>query len=310
MNRLTIVTPGLMMTVQDRGRPGLLRSGVSRSGPMDGAAFAIANALVGNDDDAAGLEFAFVGGAFKVTRPVLFAVTGGAVDIRIGDRSVRPWESHRLSSGDIVTIGGMRDAVWGYIAVSGGIETSPVLGARATHLRTSIGGIEGRTLIAGDEMVLGDCRTFLPRRLTTIWRRARGAIRVIAGPQDDYFDRAEWHKFLSMPFSVSNKRDRMAMMLDGPEISAFKGHDIVSDATLSGSVQVPGSGHPIVLMADRQTTGGYPKIATVSSVDLPRLAQMPQGSRFRFARIGQDEAEDILLADRSALNEAIRDLEA
>lgn len=309
MNRLTIVTPGLMMTVQDRGRLGLLRSGVSRSGPMDPPSFSLANALVGNGENAAALEFAFMGGAFQVSRPAQFAVTGGAVDIRIGDRSVRPWESHRLSSGDIVTIGGMRDAVWGYVAISGGIETAPVLGARATHLRTAIGGVEGRTLVAGDYVVLGECSTFLPRRLTTIWRRGRGPIRVVAGPQDDYFDRAAWTRFLKTPFSVSNKRDRMAMMLDGPEIPAFKGHDIVSDATLSGSIQVPGSGHPIVLMADRQTTGGYPKIATVSSVDFPRLAQMPRGVPFRFSLIAQDEAEDILLAERSALKDAIRSLE-
>lgn len=310
MNYLSILKPGLMMTIQDHGRHGLLRSGVSRSGPMDWASFAIANALVGNTPEAAALEFAYMGGSFAVKRPVQFAVTGGAVDVRIDDRSVRPWESHRLSPDQTVTIGGTGDAVWGYVAISGGIETPPALGARATHLRTSIGGVEGRALIQGDELPLGDCENGAPRRLTKMWRRMRGAIRVVPGPQDDYFNEAEWDKFLKAPFAVSNKRDRMAMILDGPEISAFKGHDIVSDGTLPGSIQVPGSGHPVVLMADRQTTGGYPKIATVSSVDLPRLAQMPRGRAFRFARIGPQEAEDLLIAERRALKETIGALEA
>jgi biotin-dependent carboxylase-like uncharacterized protein len=308
MKLLKILKPGLMMTVQDRGRHGLLRSGVSRSGPMDQSSFDIAMALVGNGPDAAGLEFAYIGGTLEVTEPVYFAVTGGAVEIRIDGAMVPAWESHQLLPGQILTIGGLRDAVWGYIAISGGVDTPAVLGSRATHLRTAIGGLEGRALVEGDELPLGDCQTGKPRRLTSMWRRRRGAIRVIAGPQDDYFDRQAWDMFLKTPFSVSNKRDRMAMMLDGPAIVAAKGNDIVSDATLSGSIQVPGSGHPIVLMADRQTTGGYPKIATVSSVDLPRLAQMPTGSSFRFTRIAQHEAETMLIAERQALRDVIRDL--
>lgn len=309
-NFLTVLRPGLMMTVQDRGRHGLLRFGVSRSGPMDPAAFAVANALVGNGDDAAALEFAYVGGTFSVARPVRIAITGGDVEMRIGDTKVKAWESHRLLAGQVVTIGGMRDAVWGYVAISGGIDIVPVLGAKATHLRTAIGGLEGRVLAEGDMLPLAEGGTGLPRRLTAIWRRPRGPIRVVPGPQADHFDQGEWDRFLGLPFSVSNKRDRMAMMLDGPVVSAAKGHDIVSDGTLSGSIQVPGSGHPLVLMADRQTTGGYPKIATVASVDLPRLAQMPRGTAFRFARISQDAAEALLIAERRALRQVMGELEA
>ena len=309
-NHLTIVTPGLMMTVQDRGRHGLLRFGVSRSGPMDPSSFAIANALVGNGPDAAALEFAYAGGSFTVQRPLQLAVTGGAMDIKIGDRAVRPWESHRVAAGEVVTVAGLRDAVWGYIAIAGGIETAPVLGARATHLRTAIGGLEGRTLVAGDRLPLGEGDVVGRREVTTIWRRPRGPIRVIAGPQDDFFDGKAWATFLKTPFSVSNKRDRMAMVLEGSALSAFRGHDIVSDATLAGSIQIPGSGQPLVLMADRQTTGGYPKIATVASVDLPRLAQMPRGTAFRFMRIEQHDAEELLLADRRGLADTLSALEA
>jgi biotin-dependent carboxylase-like uncharacterized protein len=308
MGLLHIIKPGMMMTVQDRGRFGLLRSGISPSGPMDFPSFTIANALVGNEERAAALEFAHTGGTFSVTRPVLFAVTGGAVDIQIDGRKAAPWKSHRLLPGETVSIGGLRQAVWGYLAISGGIATEPVLGSRATHMRTSIGGMAGRALVAGDELPLGDGETGPVRRLNSVWRRAQGAIRVVPGPQDFYFDAAAWSNFLKSPFVVSDKRDRMAMMLEGPEIKAFRGNDIVSDSTLAGSIQVPGSGTPIVLMADRQTTGGYPKIATVSSVDLPRLAQMPRGAAFRFAAIPQAKAETLLIAERQALADVVAEL--
>ncbi|MFB2551477.1 5-oxoprolinase subunit C family protein [Ensifer soli] len=310
MTALTLLQPGLMMTVQDRGRLGLLRSGVSRSGPMDASAFAIANALVGNGPAAAALEFAVIGGRLSVDRPVLVAVTGGAVDIRIDGRAVPGWESHRLSPGEVLSIGAMRGAVWGYVAVSGGIDTPPVLGARATHLRTAVGGLDGRVLAGGDVLPLGEGAPGPARRLTAIWRRSGGPVRVIPGPQADHFDAAGWAVFLRQAFAVSSRRDRMATVLEGPPVVAAKGHDIVSDATLAGSIQVPGSGNPIVLMADRQTTGGYPKIATVASVDLPRLAQMVTGARLRFAAIDQAEGEALLLAERKALADAIDSLAA
>jgi biotin-dependent carboxylase-like uncharacterized protein len=308
MGLLHIIKPGMMMTVQDRGRFGLLRSGVSPSGPMDFPSFAIANALVGNEETAAALEFAYIGGTFSVTHPALFSVTGGAADIQVDGQRVAPWKSHRLLPGETVSIGGLRQAVWGYLAISGGIATEPVLGSRATHMRTSIGGMEGRALIAGDELPLGTGEAGPARRLNSVWRRVNGAIRVVPGPQDDYFDAAAWNTFLKSPFTISDKRDRMAMMLEGPEIKAFRGNDIVSDATLAGSIQVPGSGTPIVLMADRQTTGGYPKIATVSSVDLPRLAQMPRGAALRFAAIPQARAEALLIAQHRALASVLAEL--
>ncbi|MGV2186088.1 5-oxoprolinase subunit C family protein [Rhizobium rhizogenes] len=308
MMHLRIVQAGPMVTVQDRGRRGLLHSGVSGSGPMDALSFRIANALVGNGQDMAALEFASAGGTFEVTEPVRFAVTGGDVDIRIDGSAVRPWESHDLFPGSTLAVGGLRSAVWGYVAFSGGIDTPLILGSRATHLRTGLGGHEGRCLRTGDLLPIGSLDPMPHLALTKPWRRSNRPINVVAGPQDDYFDASAWRTFLGSSFVVSTSRDRMAQMLDGPVISACRGNDIVSDGTTLGSIQIPGSGRPIVLMAERQTTGGYPKIATVASVDVPRLAQIPSGMAIRFRLISQATAEALLVAERQALQDVITDL--
>lgn len=294
-----------MLTVQDRGRRGLLHAGVSGSGPMDPPAFALANALVGNGPGAAGLEFAGFGGTFEVTAPVRIAVTGGEAQLSRDGAALAPWESHELAPGQVLGVGALKDAVWGYLAVSGGIETPPVLGARATHLRTGLGGHEGRALREGDDLPLGETAVGPCLRLRSPLPRGTGPIRVVPGPQDDFFDEAAWAAFAGGSFTVSATRDRMATALEGQEIRAAKGHDIVSDGTPLGSVQVPGSGRPIVLMAERQTTGGYPKIATVASADLPRLAQTPSGGALSFTRVSREEAEEAALAARRALARAI-----
>ncbi|MBM7045800.1 biotin-dependent carboxyltransferase family protein [Rhizobium lusitanum] len=305
MKHLRILQAGPMLTVQDLGRKGLLHAGVSGSGPMDAPSFRIANALVGNTQDMAALEFASAGGTFEVAEPVRFAVTGGDVDIRIDGSAMHPWESHNLFPGSILHIGGLRSAVWGYLAFSGGIDTPLILGSRATHLRTGLGGHEGRCLRAGDLLPIGSLDAMPLLALTKPWRRSNRPINVVAGPQGDYFDALTWRRFLGSSFVVSSSRDRMAQMLDGPAIAACRGHDIVSDGTTLGSIQVPSSGRLIVLMAERQTTGGYPKIATVASVDVPRLAQTPSGLAIRFRLISQAAAEALLVAERQALQDVI-----
>lgn len=156
MTTLTVKQAGPMMSVQDLGRTGFVRMGVSASGPMDGVAMRIANRLVGNGDNDALIEFSNVGGQFEVDEPVLFAVTGGAVSVTINGDRVDCWASHTLAPGQVLRIGALTSAVWGYIAFSGGIETEPVLGARSTHLRSAIGGLDGRRLAPGDVLPLGD----------------------------------------------------------------------------------------------------------------------------------------------------------
>ncbi|MCM2435869.1 biotin-dependent carboxyltransferase family protein [Agrobacterium rosae] len=309
MTRLLIRQAGPMLTVQDRGRSGMLHLGVSGSGPMDAPSMRIANRLVGNEDGQAVLEFAHVGGHFEVTEPVRFAVAGGSVEITVDGERRHGCESFSLLPGEVLKVGALRDAVWGYLAFSGGIETPPVLGARSTHLRTGIGGLEGRCLAAGDHLPLGITHPAPLMVLTQPFRRPLGPVRIVKGPQGDHFDAAAWRDFLGAGFVVSASRDRMAQMLEGPAIRAFAGHDIVSDGTVNGSIQVPASGRPIVLMAERQTTGGYPKIATVASCDLPRLAQAMTGASVRFRLISKDEAETLFITQSQALIAAMSGLE-
>ncbi|HEY0120787.1 MAG TPA: biotin-dependent carboxyltransferase family protein [Rhizobium sp.] len=307
---LSIHRSGPLMSVQDDGRYGYRSRGVSTSGAVDRDAHAIANALVGNEPGTAAIEFALLGGAFKADRDVLIAVTGGSCPVEIAGRSVPTWESHLLKAGEILTVGALRGAVWGYVAISGGLAIQKVLGSRSTHLRTAVGGLNGKALAADDVLPLGDAGKLKPRMLGTPYLRGNGPISVIPGPQDDYFDEGAWKTFLRQPYRATASRDRMAMVLDGPVLKAFRGHDIVSDATVVGSIQVPGSGKPIVLTADGQTTGGYPKIATVASFDLGRLAQLPTGQDFMFRAISADVAEEHAIHAQDRLTAVIDGLRA
>jgi allophanate hydrolase len=275
---------------------------------MDRCAYLIANALVGNDKGAAALEFAMHGGTYSANRPVLIAVTGGAVDVLIDGQPCLPWESVRLRRGQTLQIGALKGSVWGYLAISGGIDVPELMGSRSTNLRTSLGGLGGRALSSGDELPLGEDRPARPTRLMTPWRRRRGPIRIIPGPQHDLFDRKAWEMLLGRDFTVSNQRDRMATVLEGPPIKAIWGHDIVSDAVVDGSIQIPASGRPIVLTADRQTTGGYPKIATVISADLPILAQMPSGQGLRLTLCSLKQAQQLLRQQQQDLTAAIEEI--
>lgn len=301
---LEVLSAGPMLSVQDRGRPGLRRSGVSAAGPMDAPAMALANRLCGNTPEAAALEFATMGGRFRADRPLRFAVTGGDCVIRVGDAVVAPGETHRLHPGEELSIGSLTGAVWGYLGVSGGIETPKVMGARSTHLRFGIGGLNGRVLKEGDRLPLGDEAgddALLRPDPSCVPRRPEGPIRIVLGPQDDYFAAEVLQRLTRESFTVTAQRDRMATVLDGPALPAIAGHDIVSDGLIPGAIQVPGSGKPMVLMAECQTTGGYPKIATVISADLPRLAQMPTGAQLRFAVVDQESAEAMARQQAMAL---------
>lgn len=310
MASIRILRSAMMMTVQDAGRQGLLRYGVSGSGAMDREAMLVANALVGNPADTALLEFAQFGGSLVLDEDRLIAACGDLQDLRIGGARVQAWQSHWLRAGQELSLGAMRETVWGYLAIAGGIDTAPILGSRATHLRTRLGGLEGRVLAQGDTLPLDPAPPAAPtRRLTRPWRSRTGPIHVVMGPQGDRFSPEVVHSFLTAPFHAGQKRDRMAMMVEGQPLPAAGGHDIVSDGTVAGSIQVPGSGQPIVLMADRQTTGGYPKIATVISADLARLAQMPGGRAFRFQAISVAQAEDMAIARAEALSQTLAGLE-
>ena len=302
---LEIVTAGPMLTIQDRGRSGLRHLGVSSAGPIDADAMALANALCANHPDAAALEFAGPGGSFRATVPIRFAVIAGMCDVRIDGQRIATGESHRLAAGATLSVA----------APSGGIWTEPVMGARATHLRNRLGGVAGRALRAGDALPLGtqvdSCclRQKNPPRPGAADGSADAPIRVILGPQADHFTPQTLDRFQSLPFHVTAKRDRMAMVLDGVELPADGGHDIVSDGTVPGSIQVPGSRQPLVLLTESQTTGGYPKIATIASVDLARLAQMPSGRTVRFSAISRQDGEQLWCEQLRNIRNALSSLE-
>lgn len=298
MSSLHVLHPGLLTTLQDRGRTGYEDRGVPPSGALDEMSFAIANALVGNPVGTGALEFTLVGAQLRAgAGGCVFAVTGD-MQVFIDDEPVAVYQCHVLRPGAVLKVGRALTGTRGYLAVAGGFAAQPVLGSVSTLMRGGLGGFAGRAIAKGDELPLaapsrhlpaaarGPAQRFMPQR-------EHLPIRVVLGPQQDYFSEAEIARFLSESFEVSGQSDRMGYRLTGPAIAHLKGFNIVSDAISTGSVQIPGSGHPIIALHDRQTTGGYPKIATVIRADLARLGQLKPGDTLRFAEVTVDAAETL-----------------
>ena len=293
------------VTLQDSGRHGAMRYGITPAGPMDPLAHATANRALGNPPGATAIEVGLGGLSLTVeAAPVDVALAGGAFRIDCEGRALPPAAALTLHPGMALTIRAGRAGAWCYLAVAGRIDVAPVLGSTATHTRSGHGGRAGRGLAAGAGQAGGDAR---PRRgepaaLVAPWLdRPPETIRVVPGPQDDYFAPDAFAAFLSRDWTVSPRGDRMACFLDGEPLRHAKGHDIVSDGISMGAIQVPGQGLPIVLMADRQPTGGYPKIATVIGADLGRLAQAQGGTRLRVRAVSVAEAVEARRAEAAAL---------
>lgn len=307
---LEVLRPGLCTTVQDLGRPGYQKYGVPVSGALDEWALGVANALVGNAPGEAGLEVTGVGPVLRVRGGALLAVAGAEFALELDGTSVPPFAAFRARDGQTLAFGECRSGVRAYVAAAGGIDAPLVLGSRSTCLSGRYGGHEGRAFREGDILPLrllgADSRGeggFLPRRL----RPRHGPLvelRVVPGPQDDAFTDEGVATFLGSEYRITPNADRMGYRLDGPPITHVKGADIISDAIASGAIQVPGDGQPIVLLADRQTTGGYTKIGAVIRPDLPALAQARTGDRVRFRQVGLAEACAALAAFVARLREA------
>jgi len=291
---IRVLDPGPQTTVQDGGRRGQLRYGIPPSGPVDVRSFTLANRLVGNADGAAGLEFTLIGPRLRAEGPCTIAVTGAEAPVTINDAPVAAWTTLVLRAGDVVKIGPARAGVRGYVAFAGGIDVPPVLGSRATYLRGRLGGLEGRALRRDDVLRLGAAARVrghaLPARAIPDWR-AEPVLRVVLGPQADRFTDEGIRAFLGGSYEVLPQSDRMGARLQGPRIAHVGGHDIISDGIALGAVQVPGDGQPIVLLVDRQSTGGYTKIATVCSFDIARVGQAKPGQRVRFSAVDVAEAQ-------------------
>jgi biotin-dependent carboxylase-like uncharacterized protein len=311
---LRIISPGLSTTVQDLGRPGYQRLGVALGGALDPLALRAANSLVGNPGNTGVLEAVYVGPSFAVDADdVRLSFAGADTAIEILDdanstagETIAPMRSIRVRRGQVVRVGSLKNSATLCIAVEGGFDIAPVLGSVSTDSRGKMGGWQGRALIAGDVLPLHRASAIErdEYRIDGLDLTAPRCCRAVPGPQSDYFSDEEIERFFAAEYTVSAGSNRMGMRLEGTPIRHRRGFNIVSDAIATGSIQVPGNGQPIVLLADHQTTGGYPKIATVISADLPALGRLPIGSKVSFAPVTVEEAA----AERRKLFAAIDEI--
>ena len=307
MRSLKVLNPGALSLVQDLGRPGYQRYGVSVSGAIDPEALLIGNLIVGNGHDAAAIEVTFGGAEFMFSEEAIVAVTGCDLPLWLDGTPLSIWQSFVAPHGSVLRLGAPVSGLRAYVAINGGIDSKPVLGSRSTHMASGIGGPDGRPLAAGDELPLGGAHDFIPpgAKFPNHLRPASSSeltVRVIAGPQRSSFTEAGEHTFYSSAYTVTDRSDRQGFRMDGPTIEAVQGrYDIISDAVVIGAIQVPGDGKPIVLLADRQTTGGYAKIAVIATVDLPLLAQAVPGIVLRFVEITVADAQMLLRERRDTI---------
>jgi biotin-dependent carboxylase-like uncharacterized protein len=291
MSKLVIESVGPASSVQDGGRPGAQRYGLTPSGAMDRLALAAANGLVGNAPFAAALEIGPFGAAFTARDgAVRLALAGASRNADIAGRAVAGDISMTLADGETLTLGFARGGSFSYLAIEGGIVGEPMFGSLAVNARAGLGSPYPRPLQAGDELQAATATGAAERRID-LPAAVSGPIRVVMGPQDDEFGDDATKLFLDSDWKISATSDRMGYRLEGPVIQHLHGHNIVSDGTVNGSIQVPGNGAPIALMPDRGTSGGYPKIATVISADLGRFGQTPAGRIFRFKSVGMADAQ-------------------
>jgi biotin-dependent carboxylase-like uncharacterized protein len=289
-----VLSAGPGTTLQDAGRHGYLRFGVTAAGPMDSLAHATANRAVGNPAGSTAFEVSV--GGIEVTAesgPLSVAVAGGEFALSLDGRPLPPAVVLNLDDGAVLKIRAGRSGSWCYLAVAGRLIVPKVLDSHATHTRTGFGGVNGRAVAAGDHLAIerSGPSKLSPSAIVAPWLdRPVNIIRVVLGPQHDYFADDQIAAFLAGPWTVSAKGDRMAYFLEGPRLTHARGYNIVSDGIAMGAIQVPGDGRPIVLMADRQSTGGYPKIATIIGPDLGRLAQARPGTAFRFEAVSIGQA--------------------
>jgi KipI family sensor histidine kinase inhibitor len=315
---LEILRAGPLTTVQDRGRVGCQKFGVTVSGAMDEVALRVGNILVGNAQGAAALEISFLGPEIRIRADVALALTGAEVTAELEGRPVPWYQAFLARAGQTLDIRHCTRGMRAYLTAGGGIDVPVRLGSRSTSLAAGFGGTEGRPVRDGDVLsvgpIVGSPARWAGRSVPGTWRPTFASpqtIRVVLGPQDDAFTEAGRRTFLESTYEVTPSSDRMGCRLEGPAIEHSGGADIISDWIPLGGIQVPGNGKPIILLADRQTTGGYTKIATVIGPDIPKLAQVRPGDRVRFQALATAEAQAVartLEGDLSKLDATLTDL--
>lgn len=298
MDGLRVISAGFHPTIQDYGRPSVQHLGIPAAGAMDVPSLRLANRLVGNPENTAAIEIRLVGPTLEVLcDSVRVALAGSCTTMTLLGNDGGPLPAHqsvRLSRGQKLRVPPLSDSAGAYLAVEGGFDLPPVFGSLATFVRAGIGGFEGRALVDGDVLpVVTDAVDRRPEVVlaTPSFLAAEGPMRIVLGPQDDFFTAASIDRFFSSEFVVGAAVDRMGMRLEGPAFEHSRGHDIISDGIALGAIQVPGNGQPIILLADHQTTGGYPKVGTVISSDVHRLGRLRPGQSVRFERISAADGE-------------------
>lgn len=292
---IEIITPGILTTVQDFGRVGVMKNGFTQNGAMDRYSMTVANRLCGNCDSAPVLEMTVLGVTARFTQDTVVCVSGADFGAKINDKPIKRNKAYKINKGDILSMGAAKSGMRAYLAVAGGIVGEYVFGSASTNLKFAFGGHFGKKLQSGDVLSIGTGA--FPLGEIDKWEIPESEyskdaqLRVVLGPQNEMFTYEDIRLFLSQEYEVTAQSDRMGIRLSGEPLKSKNGMDIISDGIVFGSVQVPNSGEPIILMADHQTTGGYAKIATVISVDLPRASQLSVGNTVRFKSVTVEEAE-------------------
>lgn len=309
MTNMTVRSPGPLSTVQDAGRFGYMRTGFSPNGAMDSYSMGIANLLVGNLPGEGVIEMTMMGMTVTFDGDAVVAVTGADMQPILNDEEepLPMYAAFAVHKGDVLKMGAAQSGMRAYLAVAGGFRLPFVMGSLSTNLKCGLGGFQGRKLMAGDVLPLRQSMS-LPlvgaRKIQPENQYSKAVtVRVVLGPQDDYFTDKGIETFLGTAYTVSGQSDRMGVRLEGAKIENKNGVDIISDGIATGAVQIPASGTPIIMMADRQTTGGYAKIATVISADLKKLAQAVPGTTVRFAAVSGKEAVRLKKQEESRLKQ-------
>ena len=296
-----VLEPGILTTVQDLGRFGFSQVGVPPSGALDLFSLRVGNLLVSNEEGEAGLETAIMGLKLKAMRAVVIAITGGDLFPTLNGESLTMWRSHLLVEGDILAFKGVRQGCRAYLCIRGGVAVPKVMGSKSTFLFGRFGGFEGRALKKGDVLHVADLPTPLERiggSLPSDWIpvfEKEVTLSVVPGPQDHHFTTLGFQTFRSSFYQVTAKSDRMGIRLEGPWIERRPDveESIISESLVPGSIQVPGDGKPMIIL-NELVTGGYSKIATIISTELPKAAQLKPGDRARFEPISLEGAHQLL----------------
>lgn len=298
---ITVLTPGSLSSIQDLGRMGYQESGFSPSGAADARALKDLNMLLGNEKGEAAVEMTLSGMTVRFETDCVFAVTGADDSPKLNGQDVALYQAAAAKAGDELCFGFAKNGARTYFGVAGGFDIPLSMGSRSTGMKFQVGGFQGRKLAAGDVIPLRAPKALLDnmekRKLEPETPGGTVALRVIPGPQDHLFSQQDLQTFFSSEYTVSGNADRMGIRLDGPEIKPVNGTDIISDATANGAIQIVNEGLPIILMQDRQTTGGYAKIGCIISADLPKAGQLLPGAVIRFVQISVKDAQKIWIKE-------------